>query len=378
MYNIWCNVWRISHIQYNGKLCQFGAIGSLLHGIPDATCFDVSKIVTELILATDEKSVTAFWELTLSYFSTVYGGHAYYNNTLMPQIAFQVMEKMSYDHNWEAAFSIYKCVLTFGISCLMECEYYSETYTSTVSLIVEVCLKSNNTMMAVEAMRTCQWLSVGEQDDLDDRLLCAINVGIHCISYNFLNEAIECIETISMFVDEKHHCMVSSFGSDVIYSLLQNSRRDEALTLCFKLVETSLCSRSTLSLVLHNLISQHKHNTARRLCYVAYESGVYESLTVNGDKFTLRISPGLTQLEIECLLKMYFLKLRIEEITCVMKILFVSGMFTFHITYMIYLMSGFMHRSRKESCVCFKVFEPPAFTWCYLWTSMYCFITEFI
>ena len=324
-----CCIICIFHMQCNGRLCQFGAIGSLLHSIPDSSHFDVSKMITELILATGERVVTMFRELSVSYFGTVSIGHAHYNNKLMPQIALLLMERMSHNQNWETAFSIYNCLLAFGVSYAMGSEYLSETHTSTISLIVKVCMKSNNTVIAVEVMRSCLWLSVGEQDDLRDRLLCAMNVGIHCISNNLLDEAVECIEAVSVFVDEQHRCSAMSFGNDVICSLLQMSQTSKALKLCFKLVKTNLCSRSTFSLVVHNLIEQHEVETARRLCSAAYENGVYETLTVNGDKFTLRLSPGLTHFEIEYLLRMYFLKLQIEEITCPVKILFVSGTFFF-------------------------------------------------
>lgn len=324
-----CGVLCMFHMQYNGRLGQFGAIGNLLHGIPDSSHFDVSRMITELILAAGERAVTAFRELSVSYFGTVSIGHTHYNSKLMPQIALQLMERMSHNQNWETAFSIYSCLLTFGISYAMGSEYHSETHMSTILLIAEVCTKSNNTLMAVEVMRSCLWLSVGEQDDLEDRILCAINVGIHCISYSLLDEAIECIEAVSIFVDEQHRCSVMSLGNDVICSLLQLSQRSKALKLCFKLIRTSLCSQCTLSSMVRCLIDHHEIETARDLCSAAYDNGVYETLTVNGDKFTLRLSPGLTHFEIECLLRMYFLKLQIQEVTCAVKILFVSGMYSF-------------------------------------------------
>ena len=350
----------VFHMQYNGRLCQFGAIGSLLHSVPDSSHFDVSRMITELILATGERVVTMFRELSVSYFGTISIGHAHYNNKLMPQIALLLMERMSHDQNWETAFSIYNCLLSFGISCAMGSEYLLETHTSSISLIVEVCMKSNNTVKAVEVMRSCLWLSVGEQDDLKDRLLCAMNVGIHCISYNLLDEAVECIEAVSVFVDEEHRCSVMSFGNDVICSLLQMTQTSKALDLCFKLVETSLCSRCTLSLVVRNLIEQHEVETAKRLCSTAYDSGVYETLAVNGDKFTLRLSPGLTHFEIECLLRMYFLKLQIEEVACAVKILFVSGMFSSEQYHCLIL--SVTYRICKRRCTCFRVYEPLTFS----------------
>ena len=325
MYGVLCML----HMQYNGRLGQFGAIGNLLHSIPDSSHFDVSRMITELILATGERAVTAFRELSVSYFGTVFIGHTHYNSKLMPQIALQLMERMSHNQKWETAFSIYSCLLTFGISYAMGSEYHSETHMSTILLITEVCTKSNNTLMAVKVMRSCLWLSVGEQDDLEDRLLCAINVGIHCIRYSLLDEAIECIEAVSFFVDEQHRCSVMSLGNDIICSLLQLSQRSKALKLCFKLIKTSLCSQCTMSSMVRSLIDHHEIETARDLCSAAYDNDVYESLTVNEDKFTLRLSPGLAHFEIECLLRMYFLKLKIQEVTCAVKILFVSGTYSF-------------------------------------------------
>lgn len=324
----------IFHIQYNGRLCQFGAIGNLLHSIPDSCHFDVSRMITELILATGER-VTMFKELSVSYFGTISMGHAHCNNKLMPQIALQLMQRMSHDQHWEAAFSIYECLLTFGMSYLMGSEYLSETHISMISLIVEVCTKSNNIAIAVEVMRSCMWLSVGEQDDLKDRLMCALNVGIHCISCGLLDEAVECIEAVLVFVGEDHRNSVKSFGNDIICSLLQNSHTSKALKLCFKLIERNFCSSSSLSLMVCHLVDRCELETARHLCCTAYDSGVYESLTVNEDKFTLRLSSGLSYLEIECLLKMYFSKLKVEEVTCTVKILFVSGMFHLRLLYFI-------------------------------------------
>ncbi len=285
-------------------------------------------MITELILATGERVVSVFKELSVSYFGTVSIGHAQYSSKLMPQIALQLMERMSHNQNWETAFSIYSCLLTFGISYAMGSEYHSETHMSTISLIVDVCTKSNNTVMAVEAMRSCLWLSVGEQEDLEERLLCAINVGVHCISCNLLDEAIECIEAVSIFIDKQHRCSLMSLGNDVVCSLLKLSQRSKALKLCFKLIETNLCSKCTLSFMVHSLIEHHEDEIARDLCSAAYESGVYETLTVNEDKFTLRLSPGLTHFEIECLLRKYFVKFQIQEVTCAVKILFVSGTYS--------------------------------------------------
>ncbi len=317
----------IFHVQYNGRLCQFGAIGNLLHSIPDSSHFDVSRMITELILATGERVAPMFRELSVSYFGTVSIGQAHCNNKLMTQIALQLMERMSLNQHWEAAFSIYKCLLTFGMSYSMGCEYFLESHTSAISLIVKVCIKSNNAAIAVEVMRSCLWLSVGGQDDLKDRLLCAVNVGIHCINCSLLDEAIECIEAVSVFVGEEQRTSVKSLGNDIICSLLQKSQTSKALKLCFKLIESNLCSKSSLSLVVQNLVVQRELETARHLCCTALESGVYESLRVNEDKFTLRLSPGLSYFEIEYLLRMYFSQLKIEEVTCAVKILFVSGMF---------------------------------------------------
>lgn len=317
----------VHYMQYNGRLCQFGAIGNLLHSIPDSSHFDMSRMITELILATGEGMVTMFRELSVSYFGTVSIGHGH-KHKLMPQIALLLMERLSHIQKWETAFSIYSCLLEFGIPYSMGSEHHSQTHTSTISLIVEVCTKSNNTVIAVEVMRACLWLSVGEQDDLKERFLCAMKVGMHCISYNLLDEAIECIEAVSVFVDEEHRCSVMSFGNGIISSLLQMSQRSEALKLCFKLIETNLCSKSTLSMVVHNLVDHREVETARNLCRAAYENSVYGTLTVNGDIFTLRLSPGLMHFEIECLLRMYFIKLQIEEVTRAIKILFVSGTYS--------------------------------------------------
>ena len=352
-----CGVLCMIHMQYNGRLCQFGAIGNLLHSIPDSSHFDVSRIITELILATGEKVVTVFRELSESYFGTVSIGHAHYNNRLMPQIALQLMERMSHNQKWETAFSIYSFLLTFGISYAMGSEDHSETHTSTISLIVEVCTKSNNTVVAVEVMRSCLWLSVGEQDDLKNRLLCAMNVGIHCISYNLLDEAIECIEAVSLFVDEQHHCSVMSFGNDVICSLLQMSQRNKAIKLCFKLIKANLCSRSTLSLMVHNLTDKHEVETARNLCSAACKTGIYETLTVNGDKFTLRLSPGLARFEIQWLLSMYLIKLQIEEVTCAVKILYVSGMYSSEEYLVCFITLNVTNRICRRRCTSYGVYE---------------------
>lgn len=284
-------------------------------------------MVTELILAAGKRSVAAFWALSVSYYSTVSVRHSHYDTKLMPQIALRLMESLSHDHDWETAFGIYNCLLSFGVSYSMGSEYLLEAHTSTISLIVEVCINSNNITTAVEVMRSCLWLSVGEQDDLRDRLMCAVNVGVHCISSNFLEAAIECINAVSVFVNEEHRMSVISFANNVVSSLLQNSQITKALKLSLNLVKTNLCSRSALSCMMHSAFNQHELEGAKHLCLAAYKSGVYEDLAVNGDKFTLRFSSGFTPLEIECLLKTYFLKFQVEKVTSVVKILFVSGIF---------------------------------------------------
>ena len=265
-------------LQYNGKLQQFGAVGNLLRGTPSATSSDVTRKVTEVILAAGDKAVAAFWEFTSSYFlctaSSVVGC-----NKLVSHVAFHLISDMASNENWQAAFDVYHCLRIFGISNLVKCECLPNTRIHTVPFAVEVCMKSANINVAVEVMRSQMWLSGGSQNDLKERIMCAVNVGIQCVKCGMFDEAIECIEALSSFVDEEHHSVVVSFGNNIVNLLLQNSRSDRALELCIKLIEANLCSLPSLSLVLQ---SQTEQEAARNLCRIAYKKGVYGSLAVNG------------------------------------------------------------------------------------------------